>query len=54
MGLFDPQMRELTEMFYQYTEPQIVDSCRFENTFGWKATPAAEGIQKTTDWFKAQ
>ncbi len=54
LGLFNPQMRELVEMFYQYTEPQIVNSCRFENAFGWKATPAAEGIAATVDWFKAQ
>ncbi len=54
MGLFNPTMREMVEMFYQYTEPQIVDSCRFENTFGWKATPVAEGIANTVSWFKAQ
>ena len=54
MGLFNPTMREMVEMFYQYTEPQIVNSCRFENTFGWKATPTAEAIQKTVEWFKAQ
>ncbi len=54
MGLFNPTVHEMVEMFYQYTEPQIVDSCRFENAFGWKATPVAEGIQKTVDWFKAQ
>ncbi len=54
MGLFNPTMHEMVEMFYQYTEPQIVNSCRFENTFGWKATPVAEGVQKTVDWFKAQ
>lgn len=54
IGLFNPTMCAGVEMFYQYTEPQIVDSCRFENAFGWKATPTAEGIQKTVDWFKAQ
>ena len=54
MGLFNPTMREMVEMFYQYTEPQIVNSCRFENTFGWKATPVAEGVRQTIEWFKAQ
>ena len=54
MGLFNPTMHEMVEMFYQYTEPQIVDSCRFENAFGWKATPVAEGIANTVVWFKAQ
>ena len=54
IGLFNPQMRELVEMFYQFTEPQIVDSCRFEKTFGWSATPLAEAIPATVAWFKAQ
>ncbi len=52
MGLFNPTMHEMVEMFYQYTEPQIVNSCRFENTFGWKATPVAKGIPATVAWFK--
>jgi nucleoside-diphosphate-sugar epimerase len=54
MGLFNPQMRETVEMFYQYAEPQTVDSCRFENAFGWKATPVVEGIRKTAEWFRRQ
>jgi nucleoside-diphosphate-sugar epimerase len=53
-GLFNPQMREMVEMFYQYTEPQIVDSRHFEEAFGWGATPAAEAIQQTVDWFRAR
>lgn len=53
-GLFNPQMREMVEMFYQYTEPQIVDSSRFEAAFGWKATPPAEAIPATVAWFRAQ
>ena len=53
-GLFDAQMRESVEMFYQYTEPQIVDSSRFEAAFGWSATPPAEAIPATVAWFKAQ
>ena len=54
MGLFNPTMREMVEMFYQYTEPQIVDSRRFEQAFGWSATPTPDAIQKTVDWFRAQ
>lgn len=53
-GLFNPQMREMVEMFYQYTEPQSVDSRRFEETFGWSATPPAEAIPVTVAWFQAQ
>lgn len=52
IGLFDKQMRELVEMFYQYSEPQIVDSRRFEETFGWSATPLEKAIPATVDWFR--
>lgn len=54
MGLFNPQMRELVEMFYQYTEPQVVDSRRFEEAFGESATPPNEAMPATVAWFKAQ
>ena len=54
MGLFDPQAREFVEMLYQYTEPQVVDSRRFEETFGWSATPLAAAIPATVAWFKSQ
>ena len=52
VGLFNPTMRELVEVFYQYTEAQIVDSSKFEAAFGWKATPLKEGIRETVEWFR--
>ncbi len=52
MGVFNPQMRELVEMFYQYTEPQIVSSGQFEAAFGWHATPIDQAIQETVTWFR--
>jgi nucleoside-diphosphate-sugar epimerase len=54
IGEQDAQMRELVEMFYQYTEPQIVDSRHFETTFGWHATPLDEAIRATVTFFSSQ
>jgi nucleoside-diphosphate-sugar epimerase len=51
-GLFDPFMREFVEMFYQYTEPQIVVSRRFEDAFGWSATALDDAISTTVDWYR--
>lgn len=51
-GLFDPFMREFVEMFYQYTESQIVVSRAFEQTFGWSATPLDAALQATIDWYR--
>jgi len=50
-GLFSPFMREFVEMFYQYTEPQIVDSRLFEKTFGLEATPFEMALHETLDWY---
>ncbi len=52
LGLFDPFMREFVEMFYQYTEPQIVDSSAFESRFGWSATPLETGVRATLEWYR--
>jgi nucleoside-diphosphate-sugar epimerase len=51
VGLFSPPARELIEMMYEFEEPFIVDSSKFEDTFGMKATPIEEGITETLDWF---
>ncbi len=51
-GLVDPFMREFVEMFYQYTEPQIVDSRAFEQALGLEATPLAEALRATVSWYR--
>lgn len=53
-GLVDPFMREFVEMFYQYTEPQIVDSRVFEQRFGVQATPIDEALRATIRWYQQQ
>ncbi|MBN9393344.1 MAG: NAD(P)H-binding protein [Chloroflexi bacterium] len=54
-GIFDDTFaREYVELFYQYTEPQIVDSSRIEREFGLKATPLEEALARTIDWYQTQ
>jgi nucleoside-diphosphate-sugar epimerase len=52
-GIFIPAAREVIEMMYEFEKPFVVDSSRFERTFGVKATPWAESIKATIAWFKA-
>lgn len=54
IGLFDANMHEFVEMFYQYTETQIVVSDEFVQTFGWFATPLDVAIRATVDWYRQQ
>ena len=51
-GLFIPEARETVEMMYEFEEPFVVDSSKFEKTFGMIATPIREAIQETVQWYK--
>ena len=52
-GLFIPGARETVEMMYEFEKPFVVDSSQFERTFGMKATPIAEAVRATVDWYRA-
>ncbi|MET7273764.1 SDR family oxidoreductase [Streptomyces flaveolus] len=52
-GPFDEQfMAEYAEMFYQHTEPQIMDSSAFQRVFGVAPTPLADTVDATLDWYR--
>ena len=51
-GLFIPEAKEMVEMMYEFEKPFIVDSSKFETTFGMKATPMREAIKETVAWYK--
>jgi nucleoside-diphosphate-sugar epimerase len=51
-GLFIPEARESLEMMYEFEKPFIVDSSKFEQTFGVKATPVRMAIRETANWYK--
>jgi nucleoside-diphosphate-sugar epimerase len=54
MGLFDPQVRELKEMLYEFDADFVVDSSRFEATFAVSPTPLETSLRTTLDWFRAK
>jgi nucleoside-diphosphate-sugar epimerase len=51
-GLFIPAARETMEMMYEFEQPFIVDSSRFESSFDLRPTPLAEGIRSTIEWYR--
>ncbi|CAL9644609.1 NAD-dependent epimerase/dehydratase family protein [Streptomyces sp. enrichment culture] len=52
-GPFDEEfMAEYAEMFYQHTEPQIMDSSAFERAFGARPTPLEETLDATVTWYE--
>jgi nucleoside-diphosphate-sugar epimerase len=52
-GLFIPEARESVEMMYEFEKPFIIDSSKFEKTFGMSATPLREAIKETVAWYKS-
>lgn len=52
-GLFIPEARESVEMMYEFEKPFVVDSSKFERTFGMQATPIEEAIKATVAWYRA-
>ena len=51
-GLFIPEAKETGEMMYEFEQPFIVDSSKFEKTFGMQATPMQQAIKETVSWYK--
>lgn len=52
-GLFIPEAKESVEMMYEFEDPFIIDSSKFETTFSMKATPMREAIKETVAWYKS-
>jgi Nucleoside-diphosphate-sugar epimerases len=51
-GLFIPEAKETVEMMYEFDQPFVVDSSKFEKTFGMLATPMRDAIKETVDWYR--
>lgn len=54
LGLFNPTMKALKEVLYQFEHPWITDSTLTEQTFGLQATPFAEGAAATVAWWRSR
>lgn len=52
LALFNPVVRELGELQYQWTRPFVVDHARFGKTFWDDATPLEQGLEATLDWYR--
>ncbi len=53
LGLFNPTIGELVEMLYEFEQPFVVDSSKFETTFGVGATPFTQSIPATVAWWRS-
>ena len=51
-GVVSPTMRELDEMRYEFEEPFVVSSEKFDATFDLDPTPHKEAIAETVAWYR--
>ncbi|MFF2197151.1 NAD-dependent epimerase/dehydratase family protein [Streptomyces sp. NPDC058157] len=51
-GLFNPLLRELKEIRYQFDRPFTVDSTAYETAFAARATPLDQQVKATVDWWR--
>jgi nucleoside-diphosphate-sugar epimerase len=52
LGLFNPTMRELVEMSYEFDESFVLDTTKYQSTFGNAATPLTTAITATVAWYR--
>ncbi|NTW39585.1 MAG: NAD-dependent epimerase/dehydratase family protein [Cellulomonadaceae bacterium] len=55
LGLVSPMMRGLAEMLYEFEEPFVLDTGKFERTFGPSSTtPLDEAVRETVAWYTSR
>jgi len=54
LGLFNPTLREMRHVYYQFSEPFVVDHSKFERAFRpLPVTPQEQAIRETLEWTKS-
>ena len=52
LGRFVPEVGEMVELAYEFTEDLLVDWSDTEQRFGLAPTPLDEAIRTTVDWYR--
>lgn len=52
LGLFNPLMRELAEMAYEFEEPFVLDTSKYQSRFRAAGTSIAQAIASTVAWYR--
>jgi len=54
VGLVSPMMRGLAEMAYQFEAPFVLDTTKFQSTFGGSTTSLASAVAETVAWYSSR
>ena len=54
LALVNPMLRGLAEMSYEFDEPFVLDTSKYESAFGTAGTPLAAAIAATVAWYRTR
>ncbi|NNN03018.1 MAG: NAD-dependent epimerase/dehydratase family protein [Acidimicrobiaceae bacterium] len=54
LGLVNPLMKGLAEMSYEFDEPFVLDTTKFQSTFGTRVTPLKVAVDETVAWYQSR
>ena len=54
LGVFNPTIRELVEMSYEFDAPFVLDTTKFTTAFGATGTPLATAVADTVAWYRTR
>jgi len=54
LGLVNPMLRELAEMAYEFDQPFVLDTSKYESAFGAAGTPLPGAIAATVAWYRTR
>jgi nucleoside-diphosphate-sugar epimerase len=54
LGLINPTLRGLAETSYQFDQPFVLDTTKYETTFGAAGTPLEAAITATVAWYRTR
>jgi nucleoside-diphosphate-sugar epimerase len=54
LGLVNPMLRELAEMSYEFDEPFVLDTSKYQAAFGTAGTPLKAAVAATVAWYRTR
>ena len=54
LGLVSPMMRELAEMSYEFEQPFVLETTKYEGFFSTPTTPLATAVRDTIAWYRTR
>ena len=54
LAVVSPMMKALKEMAYEFEEPFVLDTTKYESTFGGQLTPLRTAVADTVSWYRSR